>query len=139
MTTNTPLVTPGIASFASDGPYASPEYIMGDRPQITSTLEAVAQNTDLAFLTVVGRVANAVDGAITKAVQGSVTPIGVLAAAAKTGAGQTGKIAVFRTGHFNPNALVWDSSYDTAAKKAAAFEGAGSPTQILLTTPGYVL
>lgn len=138
MTTNVPLVSGGIASFASDGPYASPEYIMGDRPQITSTLEDVAASTTLAFLTVVGRVGNAATGALTIAVFGSVTPIGVLAVSVATAAGQTGKAAVFRTGHFNPNLLVWDSSYDTAAKKAKAFEGAGSPTQILLTTPGYV-
>lgn len=138
MTTNVPLTATGIAAFASDGPYASIEYLAGDRPAVTTTLEAVAQNTTLEFLTVVGRVGNAATGALTVAVYGSVTPIGVMATRVETGAGVTTQAAVFRSGHFNSGALVWDSSYDTAAKKAKAFEGAGTPTQILLSTSAYI-
>lgn len=42
---------------------------------------------------------------------------------------------VVRQGVFNPDALVFDSSYDTAAKKRLAFEGAPSPTSIILRAP----
>lgn len=45
------------------------------------------------------------------------------------------QIQVCRQGVFNPDALVWDSSYDTAAKKRLAFEGAPSPTSIGIVAP----
>lgn len=37
-------------------------------------------------------------------------------------------VPVYRTGHWDMDALVWDASYDTEAKKKAAFEGSVSPT-----------
>lgn len=42
---------------------------------------------------------------------------------------------VVRQGVFNPDALVFDSSYATAAQKRLAFEGAPSPTSIILRAP----
>ena len=42
-------------------------------------------------------------------------------------------MTVYRSGHFNMDALVWPASYDTDAKKLAAFDGAPSPSQILVS------
>jgi hypothetical protein len=41
-------------------------------------------------------------------------------------------VAIYRAGNFNPAALNWDTSFDTAAKKAAAFRDAPTPTNILI-------
>lgn len=41
-------------------------------------------------------------------------------------------VSVLRAGVLNPDAIAWDDSYDTAAKKAAAFRGAPAPTNIIV-------
>ena len=41
-------------------------------------------------------------------------------------------VEVMRQGVYNPDALVWDASYDTAEKTRLAFEGAPSPTAITI-------
>lgn len=63
--------------------------------------------------------------------------IGFVKYAADNTAGIDGaiKVEVTRWGCFNPDALVWDASFDTAAKKLYAFEGAPSPTSIILRAP----
>jgi hypothetical protein len=42
--------------------------------------------------------------------------------------GETKSVPVYTAGHFTMDALVWDASYDTDAKKKAAFQGSVSPT-----------
>jgi hypothetical protein len=63
--------------------------------------------------------------------------IGFIMYAADNTLGADGAISVevARMGCFNPNALVWDSSFDTATKKRLAFEGAPTPTAIFLRAP----
>lgn len=46
--------------------------------------------------------------------------------------GQAQNVAIYRAGNFNPAALVWHTSFDSVAKREAAFEGAPSPTNILV-------
>jgi len=106
--------------------------VTGDYPQVFATDEIVLTGQTLAALTVVGK-----DGAgkIVPAQHGTVQAIGVLVYAADTSATGTNSDAtsgVYRGGVFNPDMLVWDASYDDDAKKAAAFEGAPSPTQIVV-------
>lgn len=69
------------------------------------------------------------------AVHGVTAAIGFVmyAPSAATTAGQL--LEVVRMGCFNPDRLVWDASYDTDEKKRLAFEGAPSPTQIILRKP----
>lgn len=57
----------------------------------------------------------------------------VLAHAASLGATGTANGQVWYTGNYNPDMLVWDPSFDDDAKKLAAFEGAPSPSNILVT------
>lgn len=45
-------------------------------------------------------------------------------------------VPVFYTGCFNPDALVWDATFDTDAKKMVAFNGAPTPTTIALRKRG---
>ncbi|WP_292329166.1 hypothetical protein, partial [Mesorhizobium sp.] len=42
------------------------------------------------------------------------------------------RVAIYRAGNFNPDALNWDASFDTDAKREAAFRGTPSPTNILI-------
>lgn len=58
--------------------------------------------------------------------------IGISLADVETGADDVVTIEVVRSACLNPAAVVWPASYDTAAKRAAAFEGAPTPTQIKL-------
>ena len=51
------------------------------------------------------------------------------------GAAGAVRVEVTRWGCFNPDALVWDASYDTLTKKLYAFEGAPSPTSIIIRQP----
>lgn len=64
--------------------------------------------------------------------QGGVIAIGVLAHAVTLGASGTGTGPVWYSGAFNMDALVWDASFDTDAKKEAAFRGAPTPTTIII-------
>ncbi|TPK15176.1 hypothetical protein FJ872_19450 [Mesorhizobium sp. B2-5-9] len=42
------------------------------------------------------------------------------------------RVAIYRAGNFNPDALNWDASFDTDAKREAAFRDAPTPTNILV-------
>lgn len=141
MPTAIPYGDPGVASFASQD-YGQADLLTGDMPMPT-TNEDVAASTTLAVFSVVGRVGNLATGALTLATTGNVDPdddikpIGVLTQKVATGVGVTAKADVWRGGCFNPAALVWDSSFDTDAKKAKAFEGSPSPTNIVIRKPLY--
>jgi hypothetical protein len=63
-----------------------------------------------------------------------VEPIGILPAPILAN-GQVQKIGLIRGGNFNVDALVFDASFSDA-EKLVAFEGAPSPTQIVLQKVG---
>lgn len=58
--------------------------------------------------------------------------IGVAVAGIVTDGVNAKRIAIYRSGNFNPAALVWDASFDTLAKQVAAFRGAPTPTNIII-------
>ncbi len=62
----------------------------------------------------------------------SVQALGITVSPIPMGAGGGSQIAIFRDGVFNPAALTWDASFDTDAKKLAAFDGAPTPTHIVI-------
>ncbi len=63
----------------------------------------------------------------------AIKPIGILMFAVTTGASGNKLVArVLRSGCVNPALLTFDATFDTAAKRLAAFEGSPSPTQIVL-------
>lgn len=69
---------------------------------------------------------------VVPAVLGTTAAIGVTAHKVVAGVGQNPGGAVYRAGCFNPDALIWDATYDTDAKKLNAFHGAATPTNILV-------
>lgn len=120
----------GIAGQSSDTIGANQvSFLAGDLPALFGKAETVLTGQTLAALEVVGFDVN---GKIVPAVLGTVEAVGVMPYAVDSTSGDV-VAEVYRSGNFNPDELVWDATYDTDAKKAAAFEGAPSPTQILVT------
>lgn len=128
--------TAGVAAqYADTINPAEVAFIAGETPALFATVETVVSGQDLAALTVVGFDAN---GKVTIAdisdadPANHITAVGVLVYAVDASSGDVvGQ--VYRGGNFNPDELVWHASYDTDAKKAKAFEGAPSPSQIVIT------
>lgn len=130
--TNIPYGSQGFASFNESGEYTTQEVFCGDLPRPFTESYPVAAETTLEQYSVVG-----LDGSGDLALateDGTVQAIGVLLYAITTGVGETDNVPIWRAGCFDRNVLVFDTSYDTDAKKQAAFEGAPSPTQVVLKT-----
>lgn len=127
-------LTAGLAGSWAEDVNAPPELLItGDVPAISHTDENVAASQTLAALTVVGFDGS---GRLIPAVLGTTPAIGVLVYAITTGVGETDKyVGVYRSGVFNPRLLVWDATYGTDLQKAKAFEGAPSPTRIIIRAP----
>jgi hypothetical protein len=132
--------TAGIPRQHDDTIVAADIYLItGNEPAVMTKDEIVAFSQTIAALTVVGK--NAA-GEIVPAVldtgtpANSIKPIGIaVIAITTTGSGDKKGLPVYRAGCFNPDALVWPASFDTEAKKQAAFEGSPAPTNIILRRP----
>lgn len=137
--TTIPQIDAGVASFNTES-FKDIPLFSGPATTIT-TSETVAAATiaaaDLPANAVVGRNSS---GELVMAKIGNVDPdddihpIGVTVNTVKMGA-TVKTVAVRRDGMFNPNVLVWDASYNTAAKKRLAFE-TSQPT-IFIREPMY--
>ena len=62
----------------------------------------------------------------------AIQAVGVCSQAVIGATGGGTKVPTLYTGCFNPDALVWDASFDTDGKKAGAFNGAPTPTTIVI-------
>lgn len=124
----------GLASLNKES-YATVELFSGDAdtPTTTEVVSAALLATGLPAFSVVGFAS----GELVLAVTGGDAPVlprGITTAEVIANAtGDT--VAVFRGGCFNPDALNWDVSYSTDAKKAVAFEG--SKEAIFIKKPNY--
>jgi len=111
----------------------NPALITGDFPHVVPVEYPVAAGSELEVYTVVGFNGN---GEVVPAVLGTTAAVGVLMNAVDNTVETTEThCVVWRMGVFNPNLLNWDASYDTDAKKFNAFEGAPSPTAIIIRPP----
>lgn len=68
---------------------------------------------------------------------GGVQAVGVLAMGVSTGVGETMTADIWRDGDWNPAALVWDDSFTDDEAKEKAFEGAPTPTTIVIRKNPY--
>lgn len=104
--------------------------LTGHEPAVLTTDELLPASINWPALSPVTR--NATTGVLSLAVAG--TPAtGITIVPLVTGAGVTDqKGPVYRAGCFNPDRIVWPASYDTVAKKQNAFEGAPTPTNIVI-------
>jgi len=123
-----PYGEPGIANFEKESWGNKQNWQYGDTPALTTkTISVTASGADvvIGFLDVL-----AVDGgAADQAGVAAADRANYIAATAITVVdGTTKDVPVYVQGHFEMNALTWDASYDTDAKKEAAFQGSVSPT-----------
>ena len=124
--TTIPHGEPGVASFATESFGNTGDIRFGDTPVTTTTISVTAGPVDLvlplyAVIAASGVMADQAGAAAADRANY------VTAEPVKVAAGNTVEIPVYRTGHFNMDAMVWDASYTTDAQKAAAFEGSVSP------------
>lgn len=125
--TNIPQGEPGVASFASHtyGNFGDVRY--GDTHVTTTNIEITASGADidLPLYSVINGTGVLADW---NATRDAGSADFVLAEPIFIADGDTMTVPVIRTGHLNMDALNWDASYDTDAKKMTAFEGSDSPT-----------
>ena len=126
--TTIPMGNPGQAGDTFES-FTQFDLLLSDTPVFFTTDMTLAESTSIALYEVVG-----VDGSgnIVAANNTTVTAIGIAAGAITSGSGENPTIQVIRGGHFNGDKLVWDAAYSTDALKAAAFDGADAPTQIVI-------
>lgn len=134
-----PLGKPGIASFESETWGNSEELLFGDTPPVaTQSIQVTATGAalDLPLGAVVSYVK--ATGVMALAVESTGSNASyILAAPLVAAEDDVIDVPVYRAGHFRQQALTWDASFDTDAKKASAFEGSISPT-ILISKANYV-
>lgn len=131
---NIPFGDPGVAGFQSDE-FGQIALMAGDTPAWADQSYVVATATvDLPLYSVVSFNSS---GEVIPALLGTNEAVGFTAAAFVDGSG-TRKVKVCRQAHIFIDALVWPASYDTDAKRLAAFEGAPSPTAIIASKHPYV-
>lgn len=128
--TNIPYAGAGIASFEQNDGFAQAELFNSAIPEPVTEDFSVGPNTVLPAFSVVGLSGGNLVLAQTSGTP--VVPIGVTTAPVATGAGQTDRIAIYRQANLNPDALTWHADYDTDAKRAAAFRGSPTPTNIII-------
>ena len=134
-TFNSPYIEPGLAAFDVLDDYATTiGLVSGSHPKLASTVLPVGASAELAQFAVVGLDSN---GRIVPATwnadpANAIQAIGVVTQAVTGAADGSTTVAVFYSGHLNPDALVWHSSFDTEGKKMGAFNGAPTPTTIVL-------
>lgn len=131
--TDIPFGNPGQAGDAFEA-FTQRDLILSDEPGFFTTDMVLAASQNISLYEVVGVNGS---GQIIPAVLGTTAAIGIAAGAIISGSGQNPTIQVIRGGHFNGDLLGWDDTYDTDAKKAAAFAGAPSPTQIVVAFNKY--
>lgn len=135
MTTVLTQGTPGVASFGSDVVLSADEPRFGDG-QATTTICNVGASVDLPIYSVVAYDGTTIALAEMVGSPGVSNAYGILTAPVLTGTGESTTVAVYRSGHFNMDALNWDASFSTDALKQAAFEGSVSPT-IFVSKPAF--
>lgn len=112
---------------------AAGSLITGDEPAVLTVDMIVAASQVIPALTPVG-----LDGAgrLVPAVSGVTAALGITVVAITTSASVTYTGApIYRGGCFNPDLINWPASYDTEVERMNAFNGAPSPTNIIMRRP----
>lgn len=127
-----PLGNPGVADFQSETWGNTNEMLISDTPPMaTQTISVSASGADVEIA--LGQVL-AADGS--PAAQDGATAADkacyIAAMSIVVADGATKEVAIYRAGHFDMDALTWDATYDTDAKKKAAFDDAGVSPMILI-------
>lgn len=135
---NIPYSQVGIAELNTDS-FTQVELMAGDTPPVVTDYGLLGSTLNSAG----GAVAwtpvfvDPATRAITVALHGTQAPNAIVVATVPAGSGATSSVPVYKAGMFNIAALNWPASYDTDAKKLAAFVTGGG-NQIYLKAPAVV-
>lgn len=127
-----PLGNPGIAEFSSETWGNVNELLISDTPaQVTQTITVTASGADVTIT--LGQVL-AADGAAADQAGATAADKACYIGATNivVADGTSKEVPVYRAGHYDMDALTWDASYDTDAKKKAAFDDAGVSPMIFI-------
>lgn len=123
-----PYGEPGVANFAKESWGNKQNWQYSDTPALTTiniAVSASGADVEIDFLDVL----NTTGGPAAQAGATAALKANYIAATTITVPdGETKQVPVYVQGHFEMAALNWAASYDTDAKKAAAFQGSVSPT-----------
>lgn len=110
--------------------YAPVQYIAGDAPAIATENATLAAGQSLPDRAVLGRItaSKKLTACNPGANDGSQVAVGVLVHATDATAADKG-VQFYKSGNFFADALSWHAGFDTAAKKAAAFDGTAIVTR----------
>jgi len=123
-----PYGEPGLAGFEKESWGNRQAWLYGDTPALTTkTVTFAASGADI-VIPFLGVIAADGDPAVYNATPSAATANYVAATAITITDGDTKTVPVYVMGHFEQEALTWDASYDTDAKKQAAFQGSPNPT-----------
>lgn len=131
---NVPLDSPGIPKFESETYQGPVSPVISDTPPLVTIPAVVPADSSFSIYQAVELDAS---GELVPAVQGVNEANAILTGDVVTGAGETTTIDVYVQGCFDPAMLVWDVSYDSDAKKDAAFFGHSAPHNIVLKRRYY--
>ena len=121
--------TAGLANFEKGDDYVEVELFAGSHPEVITRPYPVASGIAIPANSVVGLTA----GNLVMAEQDGL-PLAIGITVSEVASNATAQsVAVYVGGNFNPDALNWHASFTTDAQKKVAFDGAPSPTSILLT------
>lgn len=135
---NIPYSQYGLAEISTDS-FSTVELMAGDTPPIVTDygLLGATLNGSGGAVAYTPVFVDPATRAITVAVHGTTAPNAIVIATVAAGSGATASVPVFKAGMFNMDALNWPASYDTDAKKLAAFVTGGG-NQIYLKKPAVV-
>ena len=127
---NIPYAQPGVAAFELTDDYVQNVLLRGSHPALSPAISGEA-GADIARFQPVGfnGAGELVPATWHATPANAVKAIGVATAAVADG----GRCLYWYAGHFNLDMLDFDSSFDTDAKKLAAFAGSPTPTDIRVT------
>lgn len=137
VTRTVPYADPGRAAFEELDTYIQNFLLAGSHPELAPAYSfPLPLSATYAQFTVVGLNSSGelVPATWNATPANAIKPIGIIAHAVARGASGAPAVngQVFYSGCFNQDALVWDASFDTDAKKQAAFRGSPTPTNIIV-------
>lgn len=122
---NIPYAQHGIAGISTDS-FSQVELLAGDTPPVVTDYAipgSTLATSGLAAWTPV--YVDPATRAVTVAVHGTTAPNAITVFSVEAGSASTTTVGVYKAGMFNIDALNWPASYDTDAKKFAAFVTGG--------------
>ena len=135
-----PFNQPGLAGGVDTEEFKNYEFLLSNSPPlITQEVVMVGAAAETVFklgsvvkMNTTGQISGLADNVLGTHADGAV---GVLAGEFKQPASGTIKVSLYIQGHFNVDALVWDSAFDDDTKKLNAFNGTLQALNGALTLP----